>query len=104
MDVEVRWAESGTPYIFLAIDSVGHYIALERTPVLISMLEEAFQQASNKLGQVETCKVCAEPYMQAHADAQRRLGLGQKQVYCKTCKRYQWPDELCEYAEADEDV
>ena len=29
-------------------------------------------------------------------DARRRMKAGQRQVFCLLCKRWKWPDELCE--------
>jgi len=52
-------------------------------------------------------RVCQEPtlpYIAAHADAQRRMRKGQRQVYCKTCKRWKWPDELCPLADTQPKV
>lgn len=40
-------------------------------------------------------------YLQAHFDAERRIKRGERQVFCKTCQKWRWPDELCEYAEVD---
>jgi hypothetical protein len=31
------------------------------------------------------------PYLAAHADAARRLKLGQRQRQCPTCRRWLWP-------------
>lgn len=53
------------------------------------------------------CRECPEEgcetlgYLQAHADAERRIKRGERQVFCKTCQKWRWPDELCEYAEVD---
>jgi hypothetical protein len=33
-------------------------------------------------------------YLAWHADAERRAGEGQEQLYCLLCRRWRWPDEL----------
>lgn len=38
-----------------------------------------------------TCHHRNLPYREAHADAQRRLKLGQRQSQCPVCKLWAWP-------------
>ena len=52
----------------------------------------------DELTDTEQIALCQEPilsYMAAHADAERRTKMGQRQVYCRTCQRWIWPDCLC---------
>ena len=40
-------------------------------------------------------------YLDVVFDAERRMARGEKQVFCKSCQRWKWPDKLCGYAEVD---
>lgn len=40
-------------------------------------------------------------YIQSFFYAMRRMARGERQVYCRKCQKWQWPDELCEYAEVE---
>ena len=46
--------------------------------------------------QINSCQTNELGYLQWHYDAARRHKAGQRQVWCMTCERYQWPDQLCE--------
>ena len=43
--------------------------------------------------QVALCRVPQLPYMEWHADAERRAEAGEEQTYCQTCERWRWPDQ-----------
>ena len=48
--------------------------------------------------QVKTCRASMlfkRGYSQWYAEAERRMDEGQEQVFCRLCRRWQWPDELC---------
>lgn len=51
-----------------------------------------------QLRQIAACQMTKRTYTAAHRDADARLVRGEQQVYCATCGRWQWPDELCELA------
>lgn len=41
---------------------------------------------------------CREPrldYMTWHFDADKRAKRGERQQFCRTCERWQWPDQQC---------
>ena len=42
------------------------------------------------------CQVPRLSYIAAHADAKRRMDHGERQVFCETCRRWKWQDELCD--------
>lgn len=48
--------------------------------------------------QVAACQVPALTYLDAYEKAERLMKAGKRQVFCKTCQRWKWPDELCELA------
>lgn len=56
---------------------------------------------ATKQAQIHKCQAQTLGYLQAHFDAERRIKRGERQVFCKTCQKWQWPDELCEYAEVE---
>ncbi len=41
------------------------------------------------------CHALGLSYMAAHADARRRMKRNQRQVFCETCQRWKWPNQLC---------
>lgn len=56
---------------------------------------------ATKQSQIHKCQAQTLGYLQAHFDAERRIKRGERQVFCKVCQKWRWPDELCEYAEVD---
>ncbi len=48
--------------------------------------------------QIEKCQNTRLGYLAWHVDAERRDKAGERQVYCETCRRWQWPDQLCALA------
>lgn len=51
--------------------------------------------------QITRCQTPRLGYIAAQTDARQRMKQGQQQVFCKTCQRWKWPDELCEIAETE---
>jgi hypothetical protein len=54
--------------------------------------------------QIKKCQTPHLPYLQWHKDAERRMAEGQEQVFCQTCKRFRWPDLLCELSVVTLDI
>jgi len=52
--------------------------------------------------QIKECQTPKLRYIQDSEDAERRLARGERQVFCKICKRWHWRDDLCEIAEVEE--
>ncbi len=48
--------------------------------------------------QIEKCQNTRLGYLAWHVDAERRDKAGERQVYCETCRRWQWLDQLCALA------
>lgn len=48
--------------------------------------------------QVQRCQQTRLPYCAAHADADRRIKRGERQIWCRLCLRWKWPDTLCDIA------
>ena len=49
--------------------------------------------------QIALCQAPALSYAASHADADRRMKQGQRQVFCRACQRWKWPDTLCGLAD-----
>ena len=45
--------------------------------------------------QIAMCQEPDAPYIASHTNAKRRMKKGQQQVFCETCQRWKWQDQLC---------
>ncbi len=64
------------------------------------------QNQPNQFGvtpaQVEKCQARrGRGYIASQTHAAEHMAVGDKQVYCVLCRRWQWPDELCQWAVVD---
>lgn len=61
---------------------------LDRVAMDLASTQNAVQQAAD----VAACQKPTLPYLEWHADAERRTAAGEEQTYCQTCERWTWPD------------
>lgn len=65
---------------------------LDRLAGELAATQSAAAQVATDAQQVAACQKPDLPYMEWHADADRRVAAGEEQTYCQTCERWKWPD------------
>ena len=71
---------------------------VEAIDILDQHNEEGMTLVDERENQIASCRLPTLAYMAAHGQALRRLRRGKRQVFCLTCQRWKWGDELCQLA------
>ena len=87
---EISW------YKYPLRDSWSNFqITLEQFEDIIAKCVESVRKDEKVLRQIAICQTPELNYMAAHTDAKCRMKNDQRQVFCKICQRWKWPDRVC---------